>query len=194
MNPLTFFALGAAIAMIVFNVFVEDYVRMGTSINESQLEPLYNFQKAAGITIDFETFKNEMKVKNENFTKNIIKYFNLFSFVLLPLYTLMSFLVFWRRSFFGEHLVINAFVQGTTFWFVLVLFGLAMLFSNPWIFMVSSVFIVFYYLYVYGVFYKLKLKKVIMYFFKFFGVLIGAFLLMMVLSVILGFFLGGMLL
>ncbi|PCH99630.1 MAG: hypothetical protein COB81_10680 [Flavobacteriaceae bacterium] len=172
-SPLAFFALGAAIALIVFNVFVEDYVVMGNAMNEFQLEPLYDLQKSAGNTIDFETFKNDMKVQNENITRNIIKYFNLLSFVLLPIFTLISFLVFWKRNFYGEQLVINAFIQGITFWFSIIAFGLAMLFNIPSIFTGSSVLVVLFYLYVYRSFYELKFRKLFLYTLKFFGVLLG---------------------
>lgn len=186
-NPLTFFALGAGIALIVFNVFVEDYVSMGASVNEFQLEPFYDFQKSMGNTIDFETFKSDMKVQNENVTRNVIKYFNLFSFVLLPIYTLISFFVFWKRNFYGEQLVINAFIQGVTFWFALITFGMAMLFSSPSIFAGSSVFVFLFYLYVYRSFYELRFRKLLLYALKFFGVLLVVAFFIGILSVIVGF-------
>ncbi len=186
-NPLTFFALSAAIALIVFNVFVEDYVKMGSSINEYQVKKIYNFQKTLEPDVDFETYRKKVLQESENGTRVVIKYFNLFSFVLLPIYTLLSFFVFWKRNFFGEHLVVNAFVQGTTFWFAIAAFGVAMLFNMPSVFMASTGFVMLFYLYVYGTFYKLKIGKVLLYLLKFFGVLLVFIFVAMLLLVIAGF-------
>lgn len=180
--PFGFFAIGAALALFAFQQFSDDYIAISQGINESQLDVIEKTMDPDK-KIDLEARQNQLK-DSEEIQRTILRYFNLFSFVLLPFYALLGFIVYRKPYNFGEHLVANAYMQGVTFLFSLVFF-LFSLWLGPELYMISMVFVIAYYTYAYGKWYKLSFGKSLLKLLKFILVLV-AFLLVVTLLGVLG--------
>lgn len=173
-NPFTFFAIGAAFSLLVINQFSEEYLNLTSKIGSEQaaifdnpsLETEKNSQQDAAI--ELETEQSEL---NDKMQQMMFKNYNLFSFLLLPLYAFFAFLVFGKPYNYGEHLVINAYIQGTTFLIVTILFAIS-LFTLPWLYEASFILVMFYYSYAYGKLYKHSFGRATLKFLKFIGILI----------------------
>lgn len=206
MNPFSFFAIGAALALLVFNQFADEYVELSNSLNEGQIELMEKAMhdnitetqkekhlKAGEAVPDeaalAEEFKQEQLDRNAEVQKSILKYFNLFAFVILPIYTFIAFLVFGKPYNYGEHLVINAFIQGVTF-LMTVLFFLGSLFVSPHLYFLSMLVMVIFYTYVYAKLYDLTFGKSMVKVLKFIGVLLGVILAFAVVLFIIGVIFG----
>ena len=101
--------------------------------------------------------------------KSILKYFNIYSFALLPLYALIGFLVFGRkRNNYTEHLVINAYIQGLTF-LSTILFFILTLFAFGEYYNFGIILTIIYYAYAYGRLYGLSFWKRVLFLLKFIG-------------------------
>ncbi len=171
--PFGFFAIGAALALFAFQHFSEDYIALSQGLNESQFEVI---DKAIepDKQMDVEVLEEQLQT-SEDIQRVILRYFNLFSFLLLPFYALMSHIVYRKPYNFGEHLVANAYLQGVTFLFTLFFFLLSLI-IDPGLYMVSMIFVVVYYTYAYGKWYKLSFGKSIVKLLLFLLVSIGFFL------------------
>jgi hypothetical protein len=165
-NPFAFFAIGAALSLLVFNHFAEDYIRMGTNFNGQIEAPNNATSPVDSSSIDSLTEINteQLLIQKEQLEINtkvqrfILKYFNLASFLLLPLYTLLSFWVFGKPFNFGEHLTINAYINGFLFILVLVLFLIGLV-TSPIVYYINIIFVVIYYTYAYKRLYKLSFGR-----------------------------------
>ena len=206
MNPFAFFAVAAALTLLVFNQFADEYVALSNELNEGQIElmdkamhdDIEEMQKEkhikAGEAIPdgaelAEEFKQEQLERNAEIQKSILKYFNLFAFVLLPIYAFMAFLVFGKPYNYGEHLVINAYTQGITF-LITALFFLASLIISPKFYYFSMLVMVVFYTYVYSKLYRLTFGKSLLKVLKFVGVLIGVILALGIVLFIIGVIVG----
>jgi hypothetical protein len=115
----------------------------------------------------------------------IFKNYNLFAFLLLPVYALIAFLVFGKPYNYGEHLVINAYIQGTTFLVATVMF-LVSLATHPAVHGSSILIVILYYCYTYGKLYQLTTGKLILKFLKFIGVLLFIPLVLILIGLVVG--------
>lgn len=114
----------------------------------------------------------------------VMKYYNLFAFLLLPLYTLIAFFVFRKPYNYGEHLVINTYIQSMTSLFGVILFGFSLwiginIFGN-------GVFIVLflYYSYVYKKLYHLTFGQLLIKTLKLIGILLVLFIILAIIGII----------
>lgn len=168
--PFGFFAIGAALALFAFQQFTEDYIALSQGINESQFEVI---DKAIEPDKEMDVDSVEEQLANaEEIQRTILRYFNFFSFLLLPVYALMGYIVYRKPYNFGEHLVANAYMQGVTFLFTLIFFLLSLV-IDPGLYMVSMIFVIGYYTYAYGKWYKLSFGKSLVKLLLFLLVLIG---------------------
>ncbi len=128
-NPFTFFAIGVALTVFVINFYSEELINISTKASLKPSETIMNTVQE-GEDMSSEGKTNFMD-KQQSFSRKIIdfqyKYFYYLSFLLLPLYALIALLVFGKPENFGEHLVINAYIQGVLFFFSLLLFLLTLL-------------------------------------------------------------------
>lgn len=185
--PFGFFTIGAALALFAFQQFTEDYIALSQGINESQFEVI---DKAIEPDQEMDVDSIEEQLANaEEIQRTILRYFNFFSFLLLPVYALMGFIVYRKPYNFGEHLVANAYMQGVTFLFTLLFFLLSLL-IDPGLYMVSMIFVMGYYTYAYGKWYKLSFGKSLVKLLLFLLVLIGFFIALMLVGVIIGIVYG----
>ena len=186
-NPIAFFAIGAAISLFTFNFFAEEYIEINknqsTSVSSLTQKMTPNYDKFSP-----EKKANLLKDQEENQEKSLrfmLKYFNLFAFILLPFYALLAYWTYRKPYNYGEHVVINSYIQGITFLTTNLFFILAV-FINPNFFLFGVLITVSYYLYAYKKLYKLSFGKTIITLLKFIGILIASLIAIMILGVILG--------
>lgn len=184
-QPIAYIAIGTAIAMIIFNQFADQYIELNNSINEWQMELMENQYKDKDAKEAFhERIEEDMKGAEEA-QKTILKYFNLFTLLILPFYALIAFFVFGKPYNYAEHLVITCYAQGTLSLVSTVFFILSLI-VNPSIYFMTLLVSIAYYLYAYGRLYELSAGKIALKLLKFFGVLLGFLVSMFVLGVIVG--------
>ncbi|MEW7289485.1 DUF3667 domain-containing protein [Aquimarina sp. 2304DJ70-9] len=198
-NPFGFFAIGAAISLLVFNQFSEDYLSLTREINKKQMEAMNDVIQPD--TKNDESLSDSVKVVDQNellkeqlerggkIQKAILKYYNLFSFMLLPFYTIIAYLTFWKPYNYGEHLIINAYIQGVTFLSTTIFFLLSLV-TTPSVFSLGILTVVGYYTYAYSRFYNLSVGKALLKVLRFFAILLLMFIVLMILSVIIGIIIG----
>ncbi len=196
-NPFAYLALGAALALLVFNYFSDDYLKAQASFNQSQIEEFKEI-----VAKDLSAIKNiskeeltklkaEQKTAQvqlnfiENWSQFLLRYFNLAAFLFLPFYALLSKLTYYKPNNYGEHIVINAYIQGTTMYVSIICFLLSII-INPKIFSFSLIFVILYYLYTLGKLYNYSFKKSVVKFFKFIGVLLLSLIPFMIIAMIIG--------
>lgn len=169
--PFVFLAIGTAIAMLVFTELSDKYIELSNSFNEQQ----YDFiQEQLGTKESFESYEEDKKEQIEGSArvqKSILRYFNIFTFLLLPIYALIAYWVFGKPHNYGEHLVINCYIQGVTF-LIGVIFFLVSIFTSPVVYMLSFISFMVYYLYVYKRLNGYSFGTVILKLFKFLGIIL----------------------
>lgn len=180
MNPFAFLVIGMTISIFLFNAFTDDFLNISKEMNIKQMD--FMAEKLGG---DFESteFRQQQLEQAEQTQSIILKYFNLFTFILLPVYTFIAFLVYRKPYNYGEHLVINTYIQGLGFLFTSIFFVLSVL-INPIFYFLTLLILFIYYTYAYGKLYKLKIPESILKLLKFFGILIGFIIILMVLTII----------
>ena len=192
-NPFAFFAIGAALSLLVISQFTSDYIKIANVISQEELE----------IALDPETQKEiDLKLQDKNISKEekdelnekerlirsftaqkwTLKYYQLLSFILLPIYALIAFLVFGKPYNYGEHIVINAYIQGILFLVAIVTFILSLLIA-PWIHFMSYLITVVYYPYAYGKLYKHNTGDVIKKFLRFLLILIVCCIIILIIGI-----------
>lgn len=181
--PFGFFTIGAALALFAFQQFSEDYIAISQGINESQFEVIDQTLEPDK-KMDQEIVQESLE-DTEEIQRTILRYFNFFSFLLLPVYALMGFIVYRKPYNFGEHLVANAYMQGVTFLFTLIFFLLSLV-IDPSLYMISMIFVMVYYTYAYGKWYNLSFGKSLIKLLLFLLVLIGFFLGIVLVGVVYG--------
>lgn len=221
LHPVTFLMIGTAVAVILFNRYSDEYIRLSNSINEGELDLFENIlpphQKHKGDSILFVTDSisgqidsvvvsadsleiiatNEYKIQqlegNEKFQRAILKYFNLFTLLILPLYALLAFWTFRKPYNYGEHFVITAYIQGLSFVSTCIFFMLSV-FIHPAFYTITIALTMFYYSYAYAKLYNHSFGQAILKFLKFIGILlliVIGFFVLGVIGVIIYKFLGG---
>ena len=184
-NPFAFFGVILAISVFVVGQYSEEFVQMTTDMGMPQTETIESaLDNGETKRADREMFgyKNESE-----FRKAIgvfqMKYYNLLAFLILPIYALIAFIVFRKPYNYGEHLVINTFIQSVTSGFSILLFVLSLIVGVN--LLGSGILIVafLYYSYVYKRLYKLTFGQLLVKILKFIGLL----LVLGIISVIIGF-------
>ena len=189
-NPFSFFAIITAISLFVFSQYSEQFIQMSSNIDLKHTELIENtLSDNLENTKDIKMFG----YKNENeFKKGLIefqmKYYNLLAFLLLPIYTLIAFFVFRKPYNYGEHLVINTYIQGITTLLSVLLFIFSLLIGFNLFGSGIMILPFLYYCYAYKRLYNLTFGKLLIKILKF----IGIFLLLMIISIIIGFFSAAM--
>jgi hypothetical protein len=139
------------------------------NLSEKDLKELKHEQNVAKNQLKFN------KILTGKWFGFMLKYLNLVAFLFLPFYSFLSKLIYRKPHNYGEHLVINAYIQGTTMYISILFFFMGLL-IHPKIYSFSVLGFAIYYSYVFGRLYNFSFKKVILKFLKF----IGAILLVVV--------------
>lgn len=188
-NPFTFFAIGAALSVLVINFYFDEMLEIAKEASQHQNETFYG-PINNNAELDASTHSAEFREKVEGFTEKLFvfqfKYYYYVSFLLLPIYTLIAFWVFGKPYNFGEHLVINAFIQGILLLLSLVLILLAIAFKADALFNITILLTVVYYSFAYTLFYKLNFWQLVRKLLKFLGIVIAIFLVLAIGGAIIG--------
>ncbi|WP_298539293.1 DUF3667 domain-containing protein [uncultured Aquimarina sp.] len=187
MPPFTFLLIGLTAATLVFNAFSDKYTEFSTDMfGEGFYRIQYETAKEKDNSLKkiekeneqetFEDFKIKEIEKQKKTQGKILKYFNLFAFLLIPMYTFISYLVFGRKKYnYAEHLVINCYIQGFSMIATTLLF-IAALVIHPYIFSSGVLIAIFYYSFTYKRLCGLTLGKTLWKFVKFLLILVTAFI------------------
>lgn len=180
-----FFAIITAISLFTFSQYSEQFIQMSADYNIQQTEKIENIlPDSVKEAKDLEVFgyENESEFK-QALMKFQLKYYIIFAFLSLPVYTLISFLVFRKPYNFAEHLLINTYLQGIITFLTILFFALSMLFGFN--ILTSGIIIlpIFYYSFAYKSLYKLTFGQLLLKILKFIGIM----LLFMIIPVLIGF-------
>ena len=182
-NPFAYLAVGAALSLLVFNFFADDFIAIQKSVNHENLAEL---QKVANrdlsLILDISDLELQ-KLKDQQRAAQIqlqfqdlwmnlmLKYLNLIIFLFLPVYALISKWTYRKPYNYGEHIVMNAYLQGTTMYISIITFFIAMV-SHPLVYTLSTLIYFFYYLFAFSKLYNHSFKTSILKLLRFIGVLI----------------------
>ena len=184
--PFGFFAIGAAISLFAFNQFSDEYIAMSNSMNRQQFEVIDDLSPDA--QLDAKELEEQL-AETEKAQRFLLRYYNFFSFLLLPFYTLMAFIIFRKPYNFGEHLVANAYMQGITFHFS-TLFFLLSLVINPALNLMGIGAMILYYTYAYGRWYRLSFGKSLLKLLLFLLLLSGVLISLSLIGGLIGYLYG----
>ncbi len=186
MKPMAMLVLCAAFSLFCFNFFADDYIALNINTNAKTGEIMAGMMKdKLGDDFDVETFKKEQLAFIAKSTSFTLKYFNLLVVFMLPLYAFIAFLTYRKPYNYGEHLVVNCYIQSFTFLFTSLVFVLSV-FTNPGLYALSMLFVIFYYTYAYGKLYKLSFAGAILKLLIFCGILVAGALLLGVFGFLFG--------
>ena len=186
-NPFAFFAISLAISLFVINQYSEQFIQLSTMSNLQQVDENVlssdnsnesNGLKALG-------FKSQ-KEFNESIIEFQLKYYNLISFLSLPLFTLIAFFVFRKPYNYGEHLVINTYILSMTTFLGILLFIFSLL-TGINVLYYGTIMTFLYYSYVYKKLYELSFGQLILKILKFIGLLLLFLILSAIIIGVLGF-------
>jgi len=195
-NPFAYLAVGAALSLLVFNYFADDFITMQKSVNHENLVELERIatQDLSLISTDSDVellklkqLKQSAKLQlqfQDGLMKLMLKYLNLITFILLPLYALISKWTYRKPYNYGEHIVMNAYLQGTTMYISIITFFIAMV-SHPLVYTLSMFIYILYYLFAFSKLYNHSFKTSILKLLRFIGVLIIVLTLLIILAAIL---------
>lgn len=190
-NPFTFFAIGAALSVFIFNIYSDKLLEISTAAfikpSETLIDvlPQDNSNTANNKNADYLEQQKSINKKIIDFQYN---YYYYLSFLLLPLYALIAIIVFGKPENYGEHLVINAYIQGMLFFFGLFLFVLTLLIRFDIYNSGTIPLTIFYYCYTYKRYRKYTIGRTFKKLLKFFVVIIVIILIIMVVSFLLAIF------
>ncbi|MCI4671095.1 MAG: DUF3667 domain-containing protein [Bacteroidia bacterium] len=178
-KPFAFLAFCTSISLIVMNSLATKYLEQYTFSSQNQVKAgISSLNNSSEEKLDpTKEVSPEEEAKAKYLQELIVKYFMMISFLLLPIYGLISWGVFGKPFNFGEHLTINAFIQGFIA-LVSTSFFLISLISSDVFYILTFGFTIVYYLFAYGRLYQYNFLRVVLSFFKFIGIVsLGAFLI-----------------
>lgn len=182
-NPFTFLAIGMAINLFVFNAYDEEFLSVMSDFNKIQIDWMADTLGGPYAEPDFQSQQMD---QSDHVSKIMLKYFNLFVIALMPCYTLLAFLVYRKPFNYGEHLVVNCYIQGFSFLTTTLVFFISLCFY-PGLYLLIYPLLILYYTYVYGRLYKLSIGQSILKIIIFLALLFAAFIILVILSLIIGF-------
>ncbi len=185
-NPFTFFAIAIAVSLFVFSQYSEQLIKMFANVSLQQTEMIDSAltdkikEMESG---EIFGYKNQDEF-NKSIMKFQFKYYYLISFLLLPLYTLIAFLVFRRPYNFGEHLVINTYLQSITTFLGVLLFIFSLLSGFNVLTTGLMILLFFYYSFAYKRLYKLTFGQLLLKILKFIGILLLFMITLLIITLI----------
>lgn len=202
--PFTYLAIGAGFSFLIFNFFKTDFKRMQSYGMEAQAEAYReaankDLSKIPNLSeIEYKRLEKEKKTAQrqlkmqedfgETYLGFMLRNFNWVTFLFIPLYAIVSFLVYRKPHNFGEHIIMNAYIQGTTSVFTLFAFILSLV-THPLVYMIGGLAMIPYYIYVFKKLYHQSIKQVVLKFLKFVLIIVLAFIILMVIAGLVGFLL-----
>lgn len=195
-NPFAYLAVGAALSLLVFNFFADDFIAIQASVNQeniAELQKLANkdLSSISNISdVELQKLKTQQQSARiqlqfqDKWMRLMLKYFNLITFLFLPIYALISKWTYRKPHNYGEHIVMNAYLQGTTMYISVITFFIAMV-THPLVYILSTLVYILYYLFAFGKLYNHSFKKSILKLLRFIIVLTIILILLFIIASIL---------
>jgi len=195
-NPFAYLAVGAALSLLVFNYFADDFIEIQSSVNKENITKLQHIanrdlSSISNISdVELQQLKQQQQTAQlqlqfqVQWTKLLLKYLNLITFLFLPVYALISKWTYRKPYNYGEHIVMNAYLQGTTMYISIITFFIAMV-SHPLVYTFSMLVYILYYLFAFSKLYKHSFKTTILKLLRFIVVFIIVFILLIIIAAIL---------
>ena len=180
LDPFTFLTIAMAINLFAFNSFDEEFISVMDDFNKAQINWMSD---TLGGPFADAAFKEEQLQKSSKSSKFMLKYFNLFVIVLLPIYTLMAYLVYRKPYNYAEHIVVNCYVQGFSFLSTTIIFFIA-IWIHPSLYLFIYPLLILYYTYVYGKLYQLGIGESLLKIILFVAVLVGSIIAISIITFI----------
>lgn len=196
-NPFAYLAIGTGMSLLFMGFFSDDFktiVKTGGGIATSEIDTSTekNLTNTKNITEEeFKRIKKEQKKTKvmgkffEMYSSFLLKYYNLFIFLLLPYYALLSKTTFRKPHNYGEHIIMNAYLLGTTMYFSLIGFLIGLIFNNSSIYLLSTLFSIAYFSYAFKKLYQHSIKKTILKLLKFILLLVVTYIALIIIVMIL---------
>lgn len=188
-NPFAFFAIGVALSVFVINIYTEELINISMKDSLKPAETVYdnlNENEGALYSEKNSTYLEQQQTMNSAAINFQYKYYYYLSFLLLPFYTLISFLVFGKPDNFGEHLVINAYIQGLTFLIILPLFFVTLFLDYDVHTTAAILLTIIYYSYAYKKYRKYTLGQSLKKLLKFFAIILVVLLFFVGIGILVG--------
>ncbi|UZO80284.1 DUF3667 domain-containing protein [Aquimarina sp. ERC-38] len=193
LSPFSFLAIGLTVSILVFNFFPNQYLTMQSSIfPESFYKITFDAKYAKTPELigtpnylkEYTEYKEQQIATMKSQNATVLKHFNLIAFLTIPMYTFIAFLVFgWKKLNYGEHLVINCYLQGFSMITMTLMFTLSPLLKVNGIYF-NVPFLMIYYLVTYKQLLKLSWGKTFLKLLKFPIITVGVFLIIMIIGII----------
>lgn len=183
-SPFAFLAVAAALVTLIFNQFADEYLSISDSFYNQEMKYIERLNEQEK-TEEYKQNLLRQREESNHAQLAMLKNLNLYIFLLIPFYALLSFWVFGKPFNFGEHLVIASYLQGLLFFSSLLLFIFGIL-IHPLIYYCNVLISVCYYMYSYGRLYKLKPLQYVLKFLKFVGIVILIILAATLIAYIIG--------
>lgn len=145
-HPFTYLIIGATLTLFTFTFFLDNFMNNLEVFNASLVE------RYKGIGVKDLDLNRVDKVQAE-----ILKYFNIVTLLLIPLYSIFTYNIYRKTFNYAEHLVFNAFVQGTGFIFGIVFFYLSLI-IHPIVYFLTTPAIWFIHAYIFGKLFRLGIS------------------------------------
>ncbi len=185
-NPFTFFAFGAALSVLIIGFYSDKLVQLSSQVSTKTTELLIDSQLKGEKSAVMPDAIEKQEAINKKLYGFMFKHYYYLSFLLLPLYAFIAFLIYGKPNNYGEHLVINAYIHGLLFFLGLLLIFLTLLIHQEIYSSGSILLTVIYYLYVYKKYRKHTIGKTIKVLLKF--LLISLVILLIIVAI--GFLIG----
>lgn len=189
-NPLSYLAICAAIGALLLNIFKEPYLELIEAQTKQVVEAMTSMAGDPEEIYDednpFGNPSSEEQVKGQREVNTfMIQHFYLMSFLFLPFYTLISRIVYRKPYNFAEHLVFNAYLQGSMIVANIFLIALSII-INPSLFWLFYPLTMVYYLYSFTRFYKHNVGQVVLKILKFIGVMLIVLVIYLLVLIVIG--------
>ncbi len=137
-HPFTFLIIGATLTLFTFTFLLDNFVENLQAFNMRLVERY----KAFGIQEwDLE--------RVDRLQAEILKYFNIVTLLFIPLYSLLTYIIYRKTYNYAEHLIFNAYARGTIFIITLIFFYLSLI-THPILFFISTLATWFVHAYIFG--------------------------------------------
>ncbi|MBN2570534.1 MAG: DUF3667 domain-containing protein [Ignavibacteriales bacterium] len=177
-NPFTFFAIVTTITVLTIGFYTNEMIELSTKMNFSQsvASPVSEPDKTNEENINQSDSKNlppDSQVFMEKLVTSLFKYYYYISFLLLPFFTFIAFLVFGKPDNFAEHLIINSFILGLVGILGLLLFPIALMIKSTEVYYWGQYAItIIYYSYAYKNYRNYSLKQLVIKILRFIAVVL----------------------
>jgi len=193
LNPFSFLLIAATITYTTFNFFKDDYDKMMKSLPgvKEQME-LASKDLSKIKDISEKELKNlQIRQKTAKgtllYNKLIFKYFTLATLLFIPLYSFLSKATFKKPYNYGEHIIINTYLNGAYLLFSTFFFFVAK-FTSPIIFNYSFFILMLYYCYSLSKLHQLSFFKSFLKLLRFLVILSGIFIVIFIMGTLIGLF------